>query len=150
MSVLRPVTKTTISRAWTDIDPKIAAAFLSGGVASAVLIALHFAGIGVPSSVEVLIGVACTIIGGYLKASTHKGDLLAKVKVDGLRDGLVVADAVKAAVPQAAPLIQTAEDIVAALTPEQTDLAAVTAGVTDPVPATAQIAAVAQLTATGA
>lgn len=136
--------KSTIVRTWTDIDPKVAAAFLSGGVASAVLIALHFAGIAVPSSVEVLIGVACTIVGGYLKASTRKGDLLAKVKTSGLSYAVELADAVKAAVPETAPAITSAEDILKALTPETTNLAAVTATATDPTPAEEAIQAAAE------
>lgn len=109
--------KTVITRGWRDIEPKLYAALVSGGLVSAVLIVLALIGIHVSAPVLTLLPVLASLAAGYIKASTHKGDLLAALANNGATQVHELVPLLEAAVPAAAPEITAVDQILAALDP---------------------------------
>lgn len=137
--------KQILTRTLSDIDPKVRAAI--GVFAADALVAVPsylLGAISVRALAAALLPVLVAIIAAYVTTSTHK-DLI----IEGLKtvtaDAAVLGPELAAAKPATGPAVQAVEDglglLEQALTPETTDLAKVTAGVTDPTPATAVIQA---------
>lgn len=78
-------TKAAITRAWTDLEPKVAIWLASGGLLSAVNVALHYYGvINVPYWVPIVV----TYLGGFLAAYFKK----TTVRVPSVADGEAAAN----------------------------------------------------------
>lgn len=63
------VTRTLVKRGWSDIEPKIAAALVSGGVADGVVSVATAYGVHIPTNVQTMIPYGLAILAGYLTPS---------------------------------------------------------------------------------
>lgn len=119
--------RSTISRDWLDVEPKVYAALVSGSAVAALLIILSLLHVAVDPAWQAFLPELAGVLAAYAKASTHKGDLLARVERDGLADARHLADAAAGTVaPQAAPAVSSLETALTdlGLSPAQTTAAA--------------------------
>jgi hypothetical protein len=126
--------KTVIKRTWADVEPKLYATLVSGSAVAALLTLLTLMHIQVSVGVQDFLPLAAGLAAGYIKASTHKGDLMAKIAADGPADVLRLAPALAAAAPAVAPEVDGIATILAQLDPAaaRTSLSPVTTSVAVP------------------
>lgn len=133
--------KSIVTRTWADVEPKLYAALISGTAVAAVLTIAALVHVAIPPIVVAELPVLAGVLAGYVKASTHKGDLTAYFKANGLGDVVKVADVTAKIAPVTAAPIASAESVLADLgfdpSSATTSLSPVTTSVAviDPAPA---------------
>lgn len=93
MTIVRTVTKNVITRAWTDIEPKLLAFLTTGLSAGVITEAANYLGFTINPALAIVIATVVASIAGYFKSSTSKVPAFAPAIVTAVPAPAVVTTA---------------------------------------------------------